>query len=191
MIPEISCFYITNYNDGHINIIFIKYDNYIRISLNYKSIILSIDQFINNYKLFQIYLISVILTENTSIIDLMIINKKRFYGISTMRYWKNVYLTMSYKTIFINKNPLKSKEPTRMTSIKKINKFMKTFSNLYKDGYIINPVFVFYEYYKNETIDIYEFVDKRADYYKKIKILANILHTYGYDIYYSIKKYLF
>jgi len=191
----VSCFYITNYNDGHINIVFIKYSKYIKIILNYKSVILSIEQLLSNYKLFQFYLISLVLTENTSMIDLMIIDKKKFYGISTMRYWKNVYLTMCHKIIFLqkfyHKNPFYSKEPKRSTSMKKINKFMKSFYYLYKEGYIINPVFVFHEYYKNETIEISEFVNRRVDYNNKIIILTNILHNYGYDVYYSIKKYLF
>jgi hypothetical protein len=193
--PTVSCFYITNYNDGQINITFIKYVKYIKIILNYKSIILPIEQLITNYKLFQIYLISLLLTENTTSIDLMIINKKKFYGISTMRYWKNVYLTLSYKIIFLqksyHKNPFYSNEPKRSTSLKKINKFMRTFYNLYKEGYIINPLFVFYEYYSNETLDISDYVKKQTEHNKKIEILINILHNYGHDIYYSIKKYLF
>jgi len=129
--PIVSCFYITNYNDGQINITFIKYVKYVKIILNYKSIILSIEQLLNNYKLFQIYLLSLVLTENTSSIDLMIINKKKYYGISTMRYWKNVYLTLSYKIIFLQKsyhrNPFYSNEPKRTTSIKKLINLLKLF----------------------------------------------------------------
>ena len=192
--PTISCFYI-NYNRDPINIIFIKYENFVKVIFNRRAVILTNNQLVSSEELFNTYLISLILTKDTSKIDRVNIDNKIYYGVSTMRYWKNVYLVMYHKIIFLqkfyHKNPFYSKEPKRSTSMKKINKFMKSFYYLYKEGYIINPVFVFHEYYKNETIEISEFINRRVDYNNKIIILTNILHNYGYDVYYSIKKYLF
>jgi len=195
MTTSISCFFITNHIEGHINIIFIKFRSFIKVILNNKSVILNFRQLISNYRLFQIYLLSLLLTEDTTKIDIDVVDNKIIYGISTLKYWKNFYLTLSYKTVYFkkkfNKNLLNTQEPKRSTSLKKINKFMRIFYNLYNEGYIINPIYVFYEYYSYQTNDIVEYIKKYREYNKKIEILSNILHNYGYDIYSCIKIYLF
>ncbi len=195
MTTSISCFFITNHIEGHINIIFIKFRSFIKVILNNKSVILNFRQLISNYRLFQIYLLSLLLTEDISKIDIDVVDNKIIYGISTLKYWKNFYLTLSYKTVYFkkkfNKNLLNTQEPKRSTSLKKINKFMRIFYNLYNEGYIINPIYVFYEYYSYQTNDIAEYIKKYREYNKKIEILSNILHNYGYDIYSCIKIYLF
>ena len=103
-----------------------------------------------------------------------------------MRYWKDIRLLDTYQIIKIEKPKLiKSQEPKRSTSSKKIRKFMRNFE-LYKNEVIKNPIDIFNEFYMNETQDIY----RNYEYEKKIEILLNIRHTFGYDIYSSIRKFL-
>lgn len=151
---SVSCFYI-HYNREPLNFIFIKYEKFIKILLNNKSIILSINELISYRELFNIYIISLLLTEDTSKINSEIIDKKKYYGISTIKYWKNIRLTSYYTTIFLerysHKNPLNTLEPKRSTSFKKINKFMKIFYEYYDNEYIINPIELINEYYFKET----------------------------------------
>jgi hypothetical protein len=135
-------------NNKSVNITFIKYDNYIKVIFNSRSVILNDQQLISNYDLFQIYLLSLVLTEDTSII----INNKNTYGIYT-KIWENFHLSSSYKLIKLekmaHKNPFNSNEPKRLTSSKKINKFMWIFNKLIK-SLDINPLNLFQEYYSFE-----------------------------------------
>jgi|UniRef100_A0A6C0LJ95 hypothetical protein len=145
MTRTISCFYMSFENKNSLNIIFIKFENYIKVIFNCRSVILTSQQLISNYELFQIYLLSLVLTEDTTKIYYYY-----NYGIYT-RIWENFNLTPSYKFINLektkNKNPFNSEEPKRPTSSKKINKFMWIFNKWLVD---INPVNLFHEYYSNE-----------------------------------------
>ena len=139
--PSISCFYI-HYNREPINIIFVKYENFIKIFLNEKSVILTIQQLLSIRELFQIYLISLLLTEDTSKISFDIEHYRNVYGVSTIRYWKNLHLTSTYNVVLLeknpHKNPLNANEPKRSTSLKKINKFLKKFDKYIDDNYIVD-----------------------------------------------------
>ncbi len=160
MANSVSCFYMY-YKNKSINITFIKFVNYIKVIFNSKSVILTFNQLISNYELFQIYLLSLILTENTLNINIQIINNKIIYGISTIKCLNNNCLNDSYDIVILEKryykNPLNAKEPKRSTSSKKINKFMWMFNSII-DIIDINPMYLFQEYYLNETYDIYNFI---------------------------------
>ncbi len=146
MTRSISCFYMYIDIKRSINILFITFDNYIKVIFNRRSVILNNQQLISNYELFQIYLLSLILTEDTSKIN----NYNNNYGINT-KIWEKFYLSSSYKFIMFekltHKNPFNSNEPKRTTSSKKINKFMWIFNKSIVD---INPVSLFQEYYSIE-----------------------------------------
>lgn len=137
---NISGFY-TVFNGIIHNFIFITYNKFIKIIYNKKSIVLNFDNFIKNTKLFQIYFLSLICTENTNHTETNI------YLVGCIQYTEYVYGTMikPYNDVYKKfeddyifnpmtknylKNPLKSKEPKRETSIKKQNKLLK---NIYYD----------------------------------------------------------
>jgi hypothetical protein len=187
--PTISCFYI-KYNRDPINITFIKYDNYVKVILNRRAVILKNNQLISNNELFQIYLISLLLTEDTSTIEQIIVDDKIYYGVYTMRYWKNLYLTDFYRIISLEKsahrNPLNTKEPKRASSAKKYNKFMRYFYNYYNDDYIINPTQIFKEFIFNETDEDVQFLKHQT----QIEALTYIFHNYGRDVFSAINKYV-
>jgi hypothetical protein len=195
MAPTVSCFYI-NYNRDPVNIIFINFDNFIKVMFNRRSIILTKNQLVFNHELFQIYVISLILTEDTSKVKKVMIDDKVYYGISTMRYWKNLYLTNFYKIISLEKsahrNPLNAREPKRESSQKKYNKFIRSFYNYYysydgfKEGHIVKPCRVLNEYYLSETSEIVRYLEHQT----QVEALIFILHNYGRDIYTAINKYI-
>jgi len=157
MTPSISCLYMS-YNRDPANFTFIKYENFVKVIFNRRSVILSIKQFIENFELFQLYVISLLFTEDTSTIYEDVINDSVYYGIYTMTC-SNFKLANSYRIIYLEKsphrNPLKSKEPKRASSRKKYNKFMKYFLNCYSDeSYIIHPLQLLYDYYACEAEEV-------------------------------------
>lgn len=141
---SISCFCMHFNNIKSINITFIKFDSYIKIIFNGRAVILNNQQLLSNYELFQIYLLSLILTENTSKIN----NNDNYYGV-VAKIWENFYLSSSYIFVLLektaHKNPFNAKEPKRPTSSKKINKFMWIFNKWIK-SININPINLFHQY---------------------------------------------
>lgn len=177
----ISCYY-NHYSKDPINFTFIKYEKYIKVILNYRHIIITINELVKDDKLFQIYILSLLCTECTDMIA-FIYGK---YRILTQRYWKNLYFTNYYKLIELSKskNPLNTKEPNRISSGKKIRKFNKLFNSyLYK---INDPIQLIEEYYLIESIKFKKYIK----YEVKIYILSCIIHNYGRDIYNLIKNYI-
>jgi hypothetical protein len=191
--PSISCFYV-HYNRDPINIIFVKYENFIKIFLNEKSVILTIQQLLSVRELFQIYLLSLLLTEDTSKISFDIEHYRNVYGVSTIRYWKNLYLTSTYNVVMLeknpHKNPLNSNEPKRSTSLKKINKFLKKFDKYIDDNHIVDVERIFNEYYSMETSSIFSYFRRYIEHEKKIEMLSVVLHNYGKDVYSAVRKHL-
>ena len=191
---SISCFYV-HYNYDPINIIFVKFENFIKIYLNDKSIILTIKQLVSIKKLFQIYLLSLLLTEDTSKISIDVENYRNiYYGVSTIKYWKNIRLTDYYQIILLEKspykNPLNATEPKRSTSLKKINKFMRKFNKYYDEKYIMDVEQVFDEYYIMETTYLYNYFQRYIEHEKKIEMLSVILHNYGRDVYSAVQRHM-
>jgi hypothetical protein len=164
----ISCYY-NHYNRDPINFTFIKYEKYIKIILNDRSIIITIEQLVTNYYLFQIYILSLLCTEDTEIFSI----RYGKYGIYSQWYWKNLYFTNYYNftELYKQKNPLFSQEPKRISGNKKIKKFSKLFDSYLSK--IKDPIVLINEYYLSESIDLIEEINK-----------------YGKDIYSSIKNYL-
>lgn len=191
--PSISCFYV-HYNRDPINIIFVKYENFIKIFLNDKSIIMSIEHLVSIRELFKIYIISLVLTEDISNISIDIEHYRNIYGVSTIRYWKNIHLTSDYQIVYLeksrHKNPLNAIEPKRSTSFKKINKFMKKFFKYYDEGFIVDIGNIFNEYYDMEITPIRDYIHRYIEHEKKIEMLSVILHNYGRDVYSAVKKHM-
>jgi hypothetical protein len=155
---------------------------------------MSIKHLISIRELFKIYLISLVLTEDISKISIDIEHYRNIYGVSTIRYWKNINLTSDYQIVYLEKsrykNPLNSIEPKRSTSLKKINKFMKKFFKYYDEEYIIDVGNIFNEYYGMVSIPIFKYFQNYIEHEKKIEMLSVILHNYGRDVYSAVQKHM-
>lgn len=195
--PTISCFY-NHYNREPFNFTFIQFEKFVKVILNYRSIILTNKQLASNPLLFQVFKLSLLLTEDTSMISSNIdeYSKKTVYGVSTMKYWKHIHLTDYYSFIelekFSSKNPLNGKEPKRASSIKKIKKFMKLFHGLYEADKIVKPNEIMNDYFVDvmDMINIFDYFERYIEYNRKIEMLSVILHNYGRDVYRSVKQFL-
>lgn len=189
----ISCFYI-HYNIEPINIIFVKYENFIKVYLNQKSVILTNKQLVSSLELFKIYILSLLLTEDTSKSSTDVEHYRTIYGVSTMRYWKYLRLTLHYELVLLEKspykNPLKAKEPKRSTSLKKINKFMKKFYKFVNEDFIKDFELIFNEYFLYETSKMFNYFQRYIEHEKKIEMLSVIRHKYGIDVYRSVRNWL-
>lgn len=191
MSPIVSCFYIY-YTSNPIQFIFIRYENYMKIILNSKSIIISNNRLIENKILFQIYILSLLCTKDTSKLDKNYNErfKKYIYSMLVKKYWKCVYYTYEYEYIeILLKDPFISKEPKRESSSKKLKKFMKIF-NSYISILRIDPINCIIDFYEMESIEFAEYFRRYINYNRKIYLLTNILHNYGRDIYMTIRSYL-
>ena len=199
MIPLISCFYFRR----HINsfkFIFIDYDFFIKVIINCKSVIITKKELTLNPRLFQLYLVSLLLTEDMYNIKQLVNNddlsKKPLYYINTNWYMcfnkKNMELTKNTICTILpkNKNPLNDNYPKRSSSYKKIKKLIKLIDSFYI-YYKINDIsFIISEYINNETKELVEYFNRYDQYKNKIEILSAILHNYGSDIYTSINKFI-
>jgi hypothetical protein len=87
------------------------------------------EDLILNKRLLQVYILSLILTKDTSRIYSITDEdtKKIIYGILTIWYWKELQSFKRYQFSMLekakSKNPLKASEPKRSSGDKKIKKF--------------------------------------------------------------------
>ena len=187
---EISCFFI-NLNNVANKIMFVKFDKYFIVKISStRQITLSIETFMSIQYLFEIYIISLILTKNTSEV------KEYHYGdnyefVINVRFINDqLYYNSNYNDIFIigKKNMLKKQPPTRESSFKKIRKFVKSFSTCFNRYYPIELLqYVIYdEIAKTETKTVL------VELYKNntIQLLTGIKKKFGRDIYDSIRWHL-
>ena len=189
----ISCFY-NHFNSISVNIIFIQFEKFVKVILNNRIVILTNKELISNIKLFQLFKLSLLCTEDTSRIN------QTAYGfiqsISTQQYWKKSYFCQYYNIAVIKKqqhrNPLLAQEPNRSSSSKKIRKFEKLFS-IYITYKIKDPNELLNEYLQLELAELNNYFTKYIEYNKnnaKIQLLSSILHNYGRDVYSSVRKFM-
>ena len=197
----ISCFYI-NYNNSPVKFIFIQFEQFVKIMLNNRIIILTYKQLIYNIKLFQLFKLSLLCTEDTSRIY---INSYAELGVSTKQYLRHLEFTDEFKFVefsnfkcqykFVsldklsNRDPHSAQEPKRSTSSKKIRKFEKLF-----DSYIFKrikqPNDLLNEYFDLELLELNNYFTKYINNEAKNQLLSSILHNYGHDVYSSVRKFL-
>jgi hypothetical protein len=100
-----------------------------KVYLNYKSIIINIENFEKSHIiLYQIYILSLKCTENSKEISSIVgENNECIYGVLTKSIRFQYQISDKYDFIILKKrflkNPLRSQEPKRETSIKKQKKF--------------------------------------------------------------------
>lgn len=124
---HVSCFYGFLCQPEHIKLVFIKFNNYIIIHMYpYKPIILSYKTLIFYPRIFQFYILSLLITENTQKLDKYInIYTHEFFIKTTVLSSIDDFMD-NYSNICIsNSNLLNKNEPLRQSSNKKINKFIK------------------------------------------------------------------
>jgi len=197
----ISCFYIS-YNNSPVKLIFIQFKQFMKIMLNNRIIILTYKQLIYNIKLFQLFKLSLLCTEDTSRIY---INSYAEFGVSTRQYLKCLEFTdefkfvefsnfkYQYKFVSLDKlsyrDPFLAQEPKRSSSSKKIRKFEKLFDS-YMFKRIKQPNDLLNEYFDLELLELNNYFTKYINYEAKIQLLSSILHNYGRDVYSSVRKFL-
>lgn len=185
---SISCFF-NHYNHVPVKIIFVQYDDLFKIYLNDRVVVINTEMLLSNLKLFQIYILSLVCTEDTSVVE---INEYNCYSISTQKYWKYLRFTDYFElTELVNwkKNPLKARKPIRVSSSKKIRKFEKEF-NHFMSSRIKDPIVLFEEYYDVMTSDETDIVSEYETYKNTLAMHALFMHQFGCDMYASIQKHL-
>jgi hypothetical protein len=199
----VSCFYC-HYNSEPINFTFIQFENYVKVCLNKRAVILTNMQLVLNATLFQYFKLSLLCTHDVSstYVEKVYCEDKGIidiYGTYTVRYWKNISFTKDYYFIEFEKsnwkssrNPLNAKEPKRSSSNKKIKKFMKLFTSFSRK--IKDPNQLIREYlamYQFE--ELIEYFRRYIEYNRnnpRITILSQILHTYGHDVYKAVNNFM-
>jgi hypothetical protein len=132
--------------------------------------------------LYNIYILSLLLTENTNKIDYIHIFNK--YAIRTKIYYKHKGYIDYYDYVNIgDKNLLNKIEPKRESSCKKIKKFVKNYKNMFQEYFTLNLMNVFI---KNELVILSIFQKNIII----VVILTGIKKKYGRDIYDLIRMYL-
>ena len=126
---EITCFYFSD-RGIPVNFTFVKYEKFMKIYLNYKSIIMSIENFEKSEILNLVYSLALKCTENSKEISSIVGENNEFiYGVFTKSIRFQYQISNKYDFIILKKrflkNPLLSQEPKRETSIKKQNKFLR------------------------------------------------------------------
>jgi hypothetical protein len=198
MASSISCFNF-HYFDNSFKFIFIEFDNYIKVIVNNKMIVLTKQELTSNTRLFQIYLISLLLTENTNNISSFTLDKSYIYGVRSRWYVKtldcfNMVLIdrdrFSMISKLSNRNPLNTNSPKRSSGPKKIRKVMKLVDKFYKDYNIIDLSFILSIFYRNELQPSIDYLERYIAHEKKIEMLSVIHHNYGRDVYSAVNRFL-
>ena len=121
---DISCIYSSSRYD-EVLMIFVKFSNFITVHLyGCNKITLKFEVFVNIPMLYDLYIISLLLTENTKRLDTTDFNDKYYLKVASLynfNYYEHPYLSIDIG----NKNLLLKKNPKRETTSKKLRKFIK------------------------------------------------------------------
>ncbi len=195
MTPSISCYYM-HYNRQPYNFTFIKFEKFVKVILNTRAVVMTFKQLVENARLFKIYQLSLLLTNDTTQIFTSVdeFSGDVIYGVMTVWYWKYIRLSGFEEFTALEKsrykNPLKSCEPKRESSRKKYNKFLKLFNSEDVVNKMKDPDVVVREFFQKESGDIYDYFRRYIEHEKKIMMLSVILHNYGRDIYKCVKQFV-
>jgi len=175
---EVSCVYFDyNYKQEPIIFTFIKYEKFIKIILQDRKIILEIKNLKNNKILFNLYILSILITNNIS----KNCEISSFYGI-----YGDDFNFIEFEKIWI-KNPFLSQEPKRETSMKKQKKFIKMINNYYDYGDITDPIHII-NIFQQFLINKYTKEIKRIIEYENKIYLLSCIRSFNKDIYSNIIK---
>jgi len=183
---EISCFYV-HFTRAPCHITFTKFEKYFIVRLcNFNNIALSIETFMDIPYLFDIYILSLFLTENTQ--QLHMLNGTKSYYTKTRCLWKRMRICNGYEFVHIDsRNLLNKREPLRQTSDKKIRKFVRNFNRIFEED---EPIEILRMSIYSIINEAEQELEKGLDYNNKISLLTGIKKKYGMDIYDMIRSYL-
>jgi len=158
-----------------------------KISLDKRKIVIAIENLKKYQKLFQFYILSLLLTKNSNKISTFD-DRYKVYGVFCEKIGSHLLFNGRYEFIMLDnyhKNPLITQEPKRETSIKKLKKFLKMM-----DEYFVTDInsFKLTELYLRKTIlntNIYKIIE----YEKEIEILSCI-RCVNRDVYSAIKNFM-
>jgi len=175
-------------------IVFTKFDNYFIVNHDRRNTItITPETLVSIPNLFKIYILSLLVTENT--INVVKMQTKYFNNIRCtllIKYQNEpMIFNDTYKPIYIGKrNPLNKLEPKRETSLKKINKFIKKFNTTFEFDSPETLIKKFIESEINiEQNEINKILLKHHN-DNIISLLTGIKKKFGRDIYDKIKGYL-
>ena len=191
MLPEVTCcvyFYVkTSLN----LIVFTKFDNYFIINHDRNNIIIvSHETLVLLPNLFKIYILSLLVTEDTrNVIKTKTkYSNKIIYTLPIKYQNMPLFFNETYKNVYIGKrNPLNKLEPKRESSLKKINKFIKNFNKTFEYD---SPNTLIEKFIESEiNIEQNEINKILLKYYNDntISLLTGIKKKYGTDIYDKIR----
>ena len=190
----VSCFYYRLWRRQQFNFTFIKFEKFVKIILDRKVVILTNKELVSNPELFKIFLLSLLLTENTSKVDSVINNNKIIYGITSFQYLNSSQpkLEMRFNEFekSKNKNPLNARAPIRTSSDKKIRKFFKSFDKFYDNDMIIEPKYVIEDYLDDQAIEVVNYFNKYIEHECMVLMLSSIFHNFGQDVYASVNWFI-
>jgi hypothetical protein len=192
--PSISCFSYRLWGRVPYNFTFIKFEKFIKVILNSRTVVFTNDELASHQRLFQLFTLSMLLTEDTSQVSSIMDKNKIVYGVSTLKHWNKSRIADYYEFVQLDKsnakNPLNAVEPKRASSDKKMRKFFKLFHIFYEYEMIKDPLIIFEEFFARETYELFDYVDKINTHECRVNILASVLHTHGKDVYDSIKRFM-
>jgi len=194
--PSISCFSYRLWGRVPYNLIFIQFEKYIKVSINSRTVIFMNEELASHKGLFQLFVLSLLLTEDTSTVS-SVMDKKRVklnYGVATLRHWDKSRIADYYGFVplekSIAKNPLNAMEPKRASSDKKMRKFFKLFNLFWENEMIKDPLIIYEEFFARESFEAFDYFNRYIQHECRINTLSSILHNYGRDVYGSVKRFM-
>ena len=192
--PSISCFSYRLWDRIPYNFIFIKFEKFVKVIINSRVVIFRNDELASHQRLFQIFTLSLLLTEDASIVSTVMDKNKVKYGVSTLRHWKKSRIANYYGFVELDKsntrNPLNAMEPKRASSDKKMRKFFKLFNCFYFNEMIKDPLIIFEEFFAREGNEVFDYFERYIHHECRVNILSAILHNYGHDVYSSVNRFM-
>ena len=192
--PSISCFSYRFSNKIPYNFIFIKYEKFVKVIVNSKSVILQNEVLASNKQLFQFFTLSLLLTDDTSIVSYVKDKNKIKYGVETLRYWNKPRIADYHGFVELDKssykNPLNTMEPKRQTGDKKLRKFFKLFNFFCNNEIVEDPIIIFNEFITREGNEVFNYFEKYIHHECRVNMLSTILYTFGRDVYDSVNQFM-
>ena len=192
--PSMSCFSYRLWSRVPYNFTFIKFEKFIKVIVNSRSIILRNDELASHQRLFQIFILSLLLTEDTSTVSYVTDKNEAKYGVETLRYWNKARIAHYYGFVQLEKyskrNPLNAMEPKRASGDKKVRKFFKLFSLFYENEMIKEPVIIADEFIAREGNEDFAYMERYIKHECRVNMLSSILHKYGSDVYHSVNQFM-
>ena len=183
MTLSMSCFNFQKFLNSY-KFMFIEFDDFFKVIINKKMVVLTKQELTSNSRLFQIYLISLLLTEDIITVKKIMLNNSYIYGINSRWYSDNINIEMDLEervkftimTKISKKNPLNASSPKRSSGPKKIRKFMKLIHNLYRSNNITDLSFIVTIFYRNQLQSSIDYFERYIAHEKKIEMLSSIFH---------------